>query len=318
MDHSPQSLVEQILGQSITSAPSSHNWQRTHSLLQTMPSALYYTDNATDTELAQKSGADRLDDGIVYIYAMTTAAEHGWVDAFQVLHERCQCTVANYEGFILASLQSNTLSILSLPTMVAQMPNITTSAIELCLRDITQNNTRVFIVDFLLSHIADRLAEINTAKYLYDAIARGAYGIVKVFVKYGLVPLDGDLIAGNDYTVKYNQNWKPLWLAVRHGHLNIVRLLLADPRAKDIRLLPLALTETIKQRYTEIAQLLLVSGIAELHSIYLPLAVKSGCTEMVAMLLSHQPATVFSAKDLQQAVILAADNELPEIAALLT
>ena len=285
--------IEELLGQSIAPAPAAHDWQLTYNLLRTLPSALYYTGSATDAEVAQKSGALLINDDYGVVTAMTSAARHSRVDAFLVLyeHEQSRLSPANYGSFIITALGSNNLSILSLPVLVAQMPNLSRAAIQTCLAKIVRNVVNPFVADFLLSRIMPALKNINMTPRLRKAIEVASYDIPNLLEE---------------------SNLKPLQLAADYGRLKIVQLMLSHHHGENV-----VIDKPIRRGYTEIVRLLLDAGVVDIKPDYLELAVASTRTEMVVLLLSHDLPTVLTPKLMQAALLVAVDNRLTDIAALL-
>lgn len=320
LDYLARRQTQRIVGEKITlPATSDHDWDRTHALLITDPFALYYTGNELDADIARKAGAtltcDVLTGVNTPIWHIEQAAVNGHFEAFTVLEEHFHESlgVANYSDTIRASLMSGCLEILSLPRVARCLGLMDPDGVNSRLSIIDDYCTPPRVADFFLSNVS--LANVDTNPYLYNIIGRGAYGLVKVFLKHDLVPFGGSIDGAgyasgcDDY---YGERWNPLWLAAKCGHLNIVRLLLADPRSKDIVLEECALHHAVEQGFVEIVRPVLDSGLAKIDEVYLPTAAEVGRLEMVKLLLSY-PETKFSAYAIRHAI----DNGHTDVALLL-
>lgn len=324
MQHLARRRVQEIVGEDLAdiAEDKEHDWDLTYRLLTTDPFALYYTGNETDVEIARKMGAPM--PGVQNITAssvlrhMQEAARNGWLDVFKVLlkEEENRLTGADYALFIFEALTSEKLNIFSLEEMTLAMSIMSEQDFQENLEGIVDKRVSPYIADFFLSHVP-RFDTIAANSAIYEAVRNGLYALMRVFLKHNLVELGRD-IDGEGYASEdpyYGRNWNPLWLAAKHGKLNIVELLLSDPRSRDIELNDYALDEAVNRGNVEIVKLMLDS-IAEIENTYLNDAVLSDNLEMVKLLLSY-PSTYFDYVGLQAALVTAVDNDYTWIAATL-
>lgn len=283
--------------------------------------------------VAIQQGAMRPDDeaGVfTVVWHMEKAAEKGWVDAFKVLlkEEENKLDNGNWQVFIGGALVSGKLDILSLEETTLAMSIMSPEDISSSLENILEARLSPFIANFFLERISVP-ADVGFAEPLvYHVIQDGSYGLFKVFLKHGLVNFDS-AIDGHGYAEEggyQNKIWNVTWLAAKLNRLNILRLLLDDPRSRDIEQLYYALIDPIRRGYVEAVRLMMNASPIEIlkdgrrssrdmNGDYLEMAVLSGSSEMVKVLLScpfyHEPIL------LQDALVTAVNNDYTQIAVTL-
>ena len=316
-------------------AAQQHDWDLTYRLLTTDPFALYYTGNEVDAEIARRMGALMPDDKNTtvnsVVWHMENAAGEGWVDVFKTLlkEEEGKLDNMNWQAFIAEALCSNKLDILSLEEMKVAMSTMSLQDISGNLENVVDWRVSPFVADFFLSHAQYPSDRGVADSAVYQAIKDGNCGLMKVFLKHDIVSFES-YIDGSTYIDgaddHYGENWNVTWLAAKHGRLNILQLLLTDPRTEDIELQDYALEEPVKRGYVEIVRLMLSiasvdvqDGVAYSNGIdnaYLSNAVLSDSLDMVKLLLSYN-SVYFQSVNLQAALATAVDNDYVWIAVTL-
>ena len=298
--------IHRIVQQHITTpADAVHDWDLTHTLLTTSPSALYYTGTELDTAVAramQVTDFSQKYEVDTVAAAMLDVVQDGYTAAFCVWEasERYRMTREDYNTFLQGALMSHCYDILALPAMLQRLSRVSACTVESYLVTICDYTVPPRMIDLFLHNAP--LAGVDCDPFLCRIISQGVIGAVKVALQHNLVPFGDDMHCYN-----------PLCTAIHYNHVNIMRLLIADPRCTDIDIGSEVLDRPVKYGHVESARLLLDKYPTSTdHSLALCSAAECGRLEMVQLLLSY-PATHIYSRAVRQATC----NGHTEIALLL-
>ena len=290
--------MEAILGEALDMPGSiGHNWSQTYTILQEDPKVLFYTGSEIDTYIAGKLGEKKLTSEEMIETHMEDYTEKGYVTSFSVAMEyygsRDKIKPVHYQSFVLIAVQNDSVNILDVPAMRAYMSKMSPDDIEEVLQQILEDCPSPRTIDFFLSTVNhDQLVGVTTLdKYVYDLIYQGAFALIRVFLKHGLVhlPMNEKEEVDAEYAdldMDYGgYKWNPVYLAAKCGHADILRLLLQQEAVKKIEMFWFNIHTAVTAGYTEVIRIMLEDGRILYREPYLPVAVHLGWTEIVKLLV---------------------------------
>ena len=309
-----------------------HLWDLTYRLVSTDPFALYYTGSATDDKIAQQMGAQKTDNtapSSVQTH-LHNAAIAGYADVFEVLLKAEPGYPNTDDGswwtLISYALDNSRLNILSLLAVKNAMAMMTPADVDDCLEDALEVATNMSpdALDFFLGH-SPRPAVHALSNHVYSAIKNGMYGVVKVLLSHDLVDFSASLLlhSGRRKDEYRGREWDVVWLSINYGHLSILRLLLTDPRSQSILMIDYSLETAVRHGYVEIVRLMLdlspidpMYGVDWIDNTYLNTAVRNNLLGMTQLLLSYN-SICLEMPYIARALSIAVNNDSTEIAMVL-
>ena len=263
--------VEELLGHAIISE-AVQDWKLTYDLAMTSPVALYYARQPEDEAIAREIGAKPITaKGYKLGLKIDKAVEGGHVVAFKVLlnHFKDRLKDVDYELFARTALSANGLEILKIPEVTAGIASMgSDESIHSCINDIAVENISPVVADYFLANVYAQyfLTDGDWSWEAYLAISGGKYGVVKVFLKYGMIDPSTRSINTNNFDHVEaddtdDKELNPIWLASKHGHSEIIKLFLRDERVQALKALPFDVSEAAGAGHLESVKLLLESGL---------------------------------------------------------